>query len=205
MRNVIALCFTVVLASCGGTKQVAVPKDYTPRDGDFLFQSLPHNPLIDAIEGSTGSPFSHCGIVVKRGNDWKVIEAIGPVKETPLPVWIAQGRDNAYIACRLRAPLSAHIPAIITAAEKYRGRPYDVRYDFDDRKIYCSELLWKSVRDATGRELGKVQKLGELHWQPYENVIRSLEEGGLPLDRKMITPRAFTEAPELEEVFRYRM
>jgi hypothetical protein len=197
-------CFA--LAACGGgLKPVPIPKDYTPRDGDFLFQSLPHNALIDAIEGSTGSPFSHCGIVVKRGEQWKVIEAIGPVKETHLSLWIAQGRDNAYVACRLKAPLAPQIPGIISAAEKYRGRPYDIRYDFDDRKIYCSELLWKAVRDATGQKLGKVYKLGELNWKPYENVIRSLEDGGLPLEREMITPKAFSEAPELEQVFRYRM
>ena len=180
-------------------------KEYAPRDGDFLFQSLPHNPLIDAIEGSTASPFSHCGIVVNRVGKWHVIEAIGPVKETHMSVWIAQGRNNAYVAYRLKAPLDGRIPDIIAAAERYRGRPYDIRYDFDDRKIYCSELLWKATRDAAGIKLGKVQKLGDLKWQPYADVIKSLEDGLLPLDREMITPRALTEDSRLEEVFRFRM
>ncbi len=134
-----------------------------------------------------------------------MIEAIGPVKETPLPLWIAQGRGNRYVAFRLRARLEAKIPEIIASAQRYKGRPYDLRYDFDDAKIYCSELLWKSVRDATGVKLGVIQALGELKWQPYEEVIRQLEKGELPLDRKMITPRALTEAPELREVFRFRM
>ena len=75
----------------------------------------------------------------------------------------------------------------------------------DDEKIYCSELLYKAVRDATGKELGKSRKLGELNWQPYEKVIRHIENGSLPLDREMITPRDFSEAPELREVFRSRM
>ena len=73
------------------------------------------------------------------------------------------------------------------------------------RKIYCSELLYKAVRDATGRKLGKIRKLGELNWRPYEQVIRHIESGSLPLDREMITPRDFSEAPELREVFRSRM
>src|SRR5689334_14015060 len=105
MRTFLALALMAVFSACGARKPVPVPKEYAPQDGDFLFQSLPHNALIDAIEGSTGSPFSHCGIVVKRDNDWKVIEAIGPVKETLLPLWIAQGRDNSFVACRLKAPL----------------------------------------------------------------------------------------------------
>ena len=199
----IALC---IFAGCHSEKKSAgVPKEYEPRAGDFVFQSLPHNPLIDAIEGSSGSPFSHCGIVKRRGEQWVVIEAIGPVKETTLSWWIAQGRDKAFVTYRLREPLTQKIPAIIAAAEKYEGRPYDIHYDMDDEKIYCSELLYKAVRDATGRKLGKIRKLGELNWRPYEQVIRNIENGNLPLDREMITPRDFSEAPELQQIFRSRM
>ena len=205
----LALCIS---SGCRSEKKgAAAPAEYEPQAGDFVFQSLPHDPLVDAIEGSSGSPFSHCGIVKKRGvvkpHDpaWVVIEAIGPVKETRLPFWIAQGRDSAYVVFRLREPLAKNIPAILAAAGKYEGRPYDIHYDMDDEKIYCSELLYKAVRDATGRKLGKIRKLGELNWRPYEQVIRHIESGSLPLDREMITPRDFSEAPELREVFRSRM
>ena len=114
-------------------------------------------------------------------------------------------RERLRQSIRLRAPLAKKIPAIIAAAEKYKGRPYDIHYDMDDEKIYCSELLYKAVRDATGRRLGKIRKLSELNWRPHEQVIRQIENGGLPLDREMITPRDFSEAPELREVFRKRM
>lgn len=201
------LCVCVAISSgCGVQKNgVAPAAGYQPQPGDFVFQSLPHDPLVDAIEGSSGSPFSHCGIVKMHGEQWAVIEAIGPVKETTLSWWIAQGRGSAYVAFRLRDPLAKKVPAIIAAAEKYEGRPYDIHYDMDDEKIYCSELLYKSVRDATGQKLGKIRKLGDLNWKPYEKVIRHIENGGLPLEREMITPRDFSEAPELQEVFRSRM
>lgn len=202
LRLLLIVIACVALDGCIAMKTKATAGRYIPQQGDFLFQSLPHNPLIDTIEGSTGSPFSHCGIVVNRNGQWKVIEAIGPVKETPLFAWIAQGRRGAFAACRPRASLQEKVPQIIAAAERYEGRPYDIRYELDEAKIYCSELLWKAVRDATGVKLGKLQKLGELRWQPYEKVIRQLEEGNLPLDREMITPRAVAEAPQLEEVFR---
>lgn len=207
MKIRLLLCVACgLLAGCPSAKKaVTAPAGYEPRAGDFVFQSLDHNPLIDAIEGSSGSPFSHCGIIVRRDARWLVIEAIGPVKETPLPAWIAQGRDNAFVAYRLRAPLAEKIPAIIAAAERYEGRPYDIHYDLDDERIYCSELIYKSVRDATGSTLGKVRTLGELDWRPYEKVIRSIENGGLPLNRRMITPRDLSEAPELQQVFRHRM
>jgi hypothetical protein len=75
----------------------------------------------------------------------------------------------------------------------------------DEAKIYCSELLWKATRDATGVRLGKIQKLGDLNWRPYEQVMREIENGALPLEREMITPRAVTEDGRLKEVFRFRM
>jgi hypothetical protein len=195
MRRVL-LGFLVVLlgAGCVPKSSLSVKTEYQPQNGDFLFQSLPHNPLIDAIEGSTGSPYSHCGIVVNRNGVWMVIEAIGPVKETFLLRWIGQGRDGA-----------TKVNRVIEAAERYKGRPYDLRYDMDDTKIYCSELLWKATRDATGIELGKLQRLGDLNWQPHEQVIRQLENGQLPLDRQMITPRAVAEDARLKQVFRQRM
>lgn len=206
MFRICAFFLCLALIGCPSSKKSAsVPQKYNPAEGDFLFQSLPHDRLIDTIEGSSGSPFSHCGIVKQCEGKWCVIEAIGPVKETPLSEWIAQGRDDAFVAYRFRAPLAEKIPAIIAAAEKYEGRPYDIHYDLDDEKIYCSELLWKATRDATGVKLGKLQKLGELKWQPYEEVIRYLENGALPLGREMITPRSVSEDARLEEIFRSRM
>jgi uncharacterized protein YycO len=201
----ILCCAALAPSGCQVKTKGAAVAGYAPQDGDFLFQSLPRNPLIVAIEGSTGSPFSHCGIVVQRDGKWMVLEAIGPVRETPLSAWIAQGRDNAYVAYRLKEPLHGKVPAIIAAAEQYKGRPYDIHYEMDDAKIYCSELLWKATRDATGVKLGKIQKLGELNWKPHEAVMREIENGGLPLEREMITPRAVTEDPRLAEVHRFRM
>ncbi len=65
----------LMLAACGQFARLT--GGYEPREGDVAFQSLPHNPLIDAIEGSTDSPFSHCGILHRGSSGWLVIEAIG--------------------------------------------------------------------------------------------------------------------------------
>lgn len=170
------------------------------RDGDILFQSLPHAPLVDAIEGSTHSPFSHCGIAHQTARGWVVLEAIGPVKETPVTAWIAQGREGAFAVYRLREPYRTHIPAMIAAAKTYLGRPYDLRYELDDEKIYCSELVFKAYRSASGRELGRLQKLGDLDWKPFQAVIIAIERGPVPLAREMITPRSLSEAADLEPI-----
>ena len=101
---------------------------------------------------------------------------------------------------RLGAKHAGHIPEFIMAARKYMGRPYDIRYRMDDEKIYCSELIFKGYRDATGEELGKLVKFGDLKWVRHTPVILAIE-GSLPLNRIMITPRHLSEARQLEKVF----
>jgi hypothetical protein len=82
----------------------------------------------------------------------------------------------------------------------YVGRPYDIRYEMDDEKIYCSELIYKAYRDATGGELGSLVALGELNWRPYERLIREIEGGPVPVERRMITPHHLSQAQQLELV-----
>lgn len=190
---IIALALALFTSGCDG--------QYTPREGDIAFQSLPHNAIIDTIEGSTGSPYSHCGILHQIGTEWKVIEAIGPVKETSITAWEMQGRDGHFTVYRLKPKYHDKIPAFIKAAQGYEGLPYDIHYDLDDKAIYCSELIFKAFRKVTGEELGHLQKLGELKWQPYEPVIKQIEGGTVPLDRVLITPRSLSEAAQLEKVF----
>lgn len=173
---------------------------YTPRHGDIVFQSLPHMPVIDAIEGSTRSPYSHCGVVVKQDNLWHVLEAIGPVKLTRLERWIGQGREDAFAVSRLKAEFQPKVDAMIAAAEKFTGLPYDIQYELDDEKIYCSELIYKAFKAASGQNLGRTVKLGDLDWKPYEQIIRAIAGDPVPLEREMITPRDLAKARQLEGV-----
>jgi hypothetical protein len=177
---------------------------YDPQVGDLLFQSSPHGPLVDAIEGATESPYSHVGMVVKRDGRWGVLESGGRagVVVTPLDAFLIRGRKASFAAFRFHDRYTEQIPAVVAAAERFLGKPYDMHYEFDDEKIYCSELIYKGFKAATGEELGRVRKLGELKWQPFEKLIRRLENGGLPLERPMITPRDLSEATQLRLVMK---
>ncbi|MFD0892274.1 hypothetical protein KBB96_12665 [Luteolibacter ambystomatis] len=178
---------------------------YEPQEGDIVFQSLPNGwgmDLVDAIEGSTHSPYSHCGMVFQTSGAWMVIEAIGPVQHTPLAEWIARGRKKKVWAYRLAEDQKKFIPTALAAMNKDLGKPYDPRYRFDDDAIYCSELIWRGWKAATGHGLGKTVKLGELDWQPYRKLIERIEgTTTIPVDREMITPRDLAAARELTQVY----
>jgi hypothetical protein len=174
---------------------------YAPAVGDVVFQSLPSSKLTRLIEGATKSPFSHCGIVALDRGRWVVIEAIGPVVETPLETWIRRGRGRRIWAYRLQAAQEGVIPAFVSAARSYLGRPYDLRYRMDDAAIYCSELVYKSYRSACGESLGQMVKLGDLDWRPHAAFIRELEGAAPPLERELITPRDVARSSCLRPVF----
>lgn len=175
---------------------------YSPREGDIVFQSLPRGALVDAIEGITLSPYSHCGVVMKNDDgDWVVHESIGMVRETPLALWILRGRGARVDAWRPRDAALASRAKLLPALRRYAGRPYDFAYAPGDREIYCSELVFLAYRDAQGVELGAWEKLGDLNWRPFEQFIRDTEGGKLPLDRPMITPVGVTRCPLLERAY----
>ena len=176
---------------------------YKPQIGDIVFQSLPKGDLVNIIEGVTHSPFSHCGVVIKKNDKWMVNEAIGTVHSTPLYLWILRGRGSKLAVFRVKQQFSKYIPDFIKALDKYQDKPYDINYDMDDKHIYCSELIYKSFNDSCQIKLGKLHTLGELDWKPYKEKIEFIEGGAVPTNRIMITPKHLSEAIQLKKVYSF--
>ena len=173
---------------------------YRPRVGEVVLQSLPSNRLVDAIEGITNSHYSHCGVVDRIDGRWVVVEALGPVHATPLREWMLRGLDAGVTVCRYPfAPGEAE--RVLAAVHAFDGRPYDMRYELDDEKIYCSELVAKGFRNGIGVQVGALERLGDLNWRPYEATIVHYEQGPVPLDRQMVTPVSLTRDARLVRVF----
>jgi len=176
---------------------------YTPEEGDVVFQSLPHGDLVDAIEGITHSPYSHCGAVLRNDKgQWVVIESIFNVHKTPLFLWLFRGRGGNFAAYRLDAKYSPLIPEFKRDLLFYEGQPYDYDYDMTaSNGVYCSDLVYLAFDHASGEKMGTLEKLGDLDWKPFEHFIQSEQQGKLPLDRAMITPASLARAPQLREVY----
>ena len=75
----------------------------------------------------------------------------------------------------------------------------------DDEAIYCSELVYKAFYDATGEKLGKLVNLGALDWKPYQATIEKYENGSVPLNRAMITPKHLAEADQIVKIFGFSL
>lgn len=182
------------------SKIINYTKNVDVQNGDFIFQHLP-GPLLEMIADMTNSRYSHCGIIVKKPEGFYVLEAIGPVKETPLNEWISHGVGRHFTIVRLKPEYRKNIPEIIREGYVFLGRPYDIQYQWGDKNIYCSELIYKAVLSATGMRLAEFVRLGDMEWQPYEKAIRQITGGELPLERKMITPEALVRSDKVDVVF----
>lgn len=168
-------------------------------DGDIIFQ-VSLSSQSKAIQQATKSKYSHCGIIYKDKGKYYVYEAVQPVKLTPLKNWIARGKGEHFVVKRLRDADKILTPVNLAKmkkeGEKFRGRNYDLTFEWSDDKIYCSELVWKIYKRATGLEVGKLQTLGE--FDLTSDIVREkLKErygNKLPKDEIVISPASIYES-----------
>lgn len=173
------------------------------QDGDIVFSGSAFGQGA-AIIAATGSPFTHCGVVFKQDGRWMVIEAVQPVSVATLEDFMAHGRKEVFTARRLKTAISpdAYRKAREWAAAQI-GRDYDVRFGWDDKKLYCSELVWKIYQQA-GIELCPPRRFRDYDLQRPE-VRKMVEQryGGmdrLPMDEKVVAPSDLAASKLLMEV-----
>jgi uncharacterized protein YycO len=175
------------------------------QNGDLIFQTS-LSEQSKAIQLATKSEYSHCGIIFKEGNDYYVFEAIQPVKRTPLDKWIARGKDSEYVIKRLKNAEQVLTPTTISkmkqVGEEFRGKNYDLTFEWSDDKIYCSELIWKIYQRATGIEIGKLEKLSDfdLTSDAVKKKMKERYGNKIPLNEIVISPASILNSELLVTV-----
>lgn len=169
------------------------------KNGDLIFQTSLSGQS-KAIQLATKSKYSHCGIIYSHNGKFYVYEAVQPVKSTPLDQWIARGKGGHYVIKRLknadRVLTAETLQRMKQEGEKFKGKDYDLTFEWSDDKIYCSELIWKIYQRATGIEIGKLQKLGDFDLT-HDMVRQKMKErygDNIPTDEIVISPAAIFES-----------
>jgi uncharacterized protein YycO len=169
------------------------------QNGDIIFQTS-LSAQSKAIQLATESKYSHMGIIYKNGNHFFVFEAIQPVKLTPLDKWIARGQNGKYVIKRLKNADQILTPTTLAKMKQigntFIGKNYDLTFEWSDDKIYCSELVWKIYKRATGIEIGKLQKLSDFNLS-HEVVKKKMKERyghKIPTEEIVISPAAMFDS-----------
>jgi len=165
------------------------------KNGDIIFQtSLSRQSK--AIQLATKSKYSHCGLIFKLDSGiykWYVMEAVQPVKWTPLEKWIGRGENGKYVIKRVYTdPMLPDqlLEELKTEGEKFLGKNYDLTFEWSDDKIYCSELIWKVYKRVIGLDVGELQKLKDfdLSNSTVKKIMKERYGNKIPMDETVISP-----------------
>lgn len=169
-------------------------------EGDVIFIQSQTEQAVAIAEG-TASVWTHVGMIVKKNGAWHVAEAVGPLQINSLKSFIGRSKNNSYKVMRFKYFTPKMIPMFYVNLYKY-NQPYDIFFEFSDERIYCSELVYKVMKNVTGHPIGQLQKVGDLKLDgPY--VKRLIEERltaigkELNLEEPIITPHAQTIDPNM--------
>lgn len=198
-----SLFFTLILCCLSCVRKPDIDKTKL-HNGDIIFQTST-SAQSQAIQLATHSKYSHCGIVYQDNGKWLVFEAIQPVTATPLDNWIVRGENSAYTIKRLKDTTALTPQAfdkMRASAGKMAGKDYDLYFGWDDDRIYCSELVWKLYKDATGLEVGHLKHLSDfdLTNPVVQQTMKKRYGSNIPLNEQVIAPADIYDSELLETV-----
>ena len=192
-------CLFVSIASLA-----AAPDLRALREGDIVFSGSRRGQG-EAIIAATGSKFTHCGIVVvdERGRP-SVLEAVQPVRLTPIRDFLKRDSAGVFVVKRLREAVTPDAYRKARAwALRQVGRNYDHRFLWDDENLYCSELVWKVYQKA-GVRLCEPKRFRDyrLDRPVVKRIIRERYGSAdrLPRDEQVVAPSDIAESSLLDPV-----
>ena len=175
------------------------------RPGDIIFH-ISRSAQSKAIQLATNSPYSHVGLVESGPEGLLVLEAVQPVKRTPIKQWIARGVGGHFVVKRLKQASEVLTPQaterLQAAGARFVGKHYDAAFSWSDDRIYCSELVYKVYQNALGIEIGRVQRLRDFDLSDPVVKKKLVERYGahIPLNETVVSPAGVFDAPALTTV-----
>ncbi len=175
------------------------------QSGDIIFHTS-KSEQSKAIQLATKSKYSHMGIIYKIDDQLYVYEAVEPVKLTPLKDWIKRGENGKFVIKRLvnsdEIVSRANLDKMKQVGEKYKGKHYDLYFEWSDDRIYCSELVWKIYKEGANVEIGELEELSSFDLSS-KLVRQKMEERygkEIPMHEMVITPVQIFNSNKLKTV-----
>lgn len=125
-----------------------------------------------------GRALSHCGIVVKKDEDWNIIHTVSSslsdvdgMQIQTLQDFVHQSKPGSIVVSRLRE--CEDRSKIAKSAYRYLGKAvtFDNSFDLlDSSKIYCTELIWRVFNESAQVDIynGNYEGLG---YYSFENLL----------------------------------
>jgi cell wall-associated NlpC family hydrolase len=166
--------------------------------GDLAFHTS-RSAQSKGIQAATRSPWSHVGLVEVAPDGVFVLEAVGRVSRTPWRDFAARGERGEVLVLRPRSLGAAARERVLAEARRHLGKPYDAAFGWGDERLYCSELVWKAYARGARLELGRRERLGDLHVRGLDRELQA-RFGRVPRELVLVTPASLAADPRLAPV-----
>lgn len=186
MKNLFLLLITLFTS----INLFATENKYDFKDGDLIFHisKSKQSPL---IQYATMSPYSHCGIIIERKSKLYVLEASNVVKLTPIDEFIDRGRFSHYIIKRYKGTLNK------IKYSRYLGLPYDISFSFNNKKYYCSELIYEIYKKQFGIVLCDPKPIKDYCTFGLKKVMK---KRGMNIEQYVVAPSDILNSELLETI-----
>lgn len=159
------------------------------RDGDIILHTSKSNQS-KMIQDVTGSKYSHVGIIYNKDGKTYVMEAVQPVKMTPIDEFISRGVDSKYTVVRYIRKLDDRQKKMMyDYASAQLGKNYDSKFQWSESSMYCSELVFKIYYNA-GIQLCDIHQFKDynLSSEDVQNTIKVRYNTEINPNELIVTP-----------------
>lgn len=127
--------------------------------GDLLFQKVNKDDSLTSY-----FEYNNIGIAFIDGDNYALLETTDQVQYVSIRKWVENGKNNEYVAKRLRNADSLltglDIQNLTKQVRNNILKKYDNSNDWSDDKMYNAELIWKLYERTFNIELGKLDTIG---------------------------------------------
>jgi len=172
------------------------------KDGDIIFQTSASKQS-ELLETVTKSKYTHVGIIVKSSNKFYVAEASSKVKITPLERFISKGKNHRYMVLRSNEINESKFLKMKTFVKGLLGKNYDLKFQWNNDEMYCSELVWKAF-NRVGIKLSEPKTFRDFNLSTEvakREILKRFKNSIFSLDETVVAPVDIAENKNLKLVF----
>lgn len=181
------VCLAFLVGVSGKPQKQPKLVEVPVKTGDIVLQTSTSSRSA-LIRRVSSSPYSHVGLIEVASDGVFVIEAVQPVSRTPWKTWRARGVGGKVTVLRAKELDDETLTKVVTTAKTWLGKPYDARYQWDDDKLYCSELVTKAFEQGAGVTIGTQQQVKSLELSAADLALGP--KLGINPEQTLVTPQS---------------
>lgn len=176
-------------------------------DGDIIMINS-RSPQAELLHQLVGGKYNHVGLIFQRKKDGllMVLDVQDSVRATPLTDFVSSSVNGAVCLLRLKDASKVlnekKVNALRGTARSYAKKPFDPVLNWDDSKVYSSEVVWKVYDKSMMLKLCPTGTVADFDISAQNQKELSSTYGGTVSNKdEAVSPDAIYNSPKLEIIY----